>query len=104
MLEQKALDFLMKDLVGVDKKASTFIVYLYLYSRDSSGGKAMRVSLRELSSGTGLSKRSVQTAIRHLASRSFLEIEREGPTTIPEYRTLRPWEETKAIGRKSKWS
>ena len=98
-MEQKALDFLMRDLVGVEKKASTFVVYMYLYARNPEGKESVRASLRDLSSGTGLSKRAVQHALKHLRERALLEVQREGPTTVPEYRTLRPWEIQRLVGR-----
>ncbi len=41
--------------------------------------------------GTGLSKRAVQEALRLLAKRRLLSIQRESITAIPVYEVLRPW-------------
>jgi DNA-binding GntR family transcriptional regulator len=40
---------------------------------------------------TGLSKRAVQEALRLLAKRRLLSVQREGITAIPVYEVLRPW-------------
>jgi len=49
------------------------------------------VSLLDISVGTGLSKRAVQEALRLLAKRRLLSIQRESITAIPVYEVLRPW-------------
>ena len=94
------LDSLMADLVGHDRQPSAFLVYLFLWRRthgrtDREDGEAgadeAQVSLLDIATGTGLSKRAVQEALRTLAKRHLLAIEREGITAIPVYRVLRPW-------------
>jgi len=39
----------------------------------------------------GISKRSVQTAIRHLAERRLIRQRKEGITATPVYTVLTPW-------------
>ncbi len=94
------LDSLMADLVGHDRQPSAFLVYLFLWRRTHGGAKgeegeagadAAQVSLLDIATGTGLSKRAVQEALRTLATRRLLAIEREGITAIPVYTVLRPW-------------
>jgi DNA-binding GntR family transcriptional regulator len=40
---------------------------------------------------TGLSKRAVQDALRHLATRSLIAVERRGPTEAAIVTPLMPW-------------
>ena len=56
-----------------------------------SGEATAQVSLLDISLGTGLSKRAVQEALRLLAKRRLLSIQRESITAIPVYAVLRPW-------------
>jgi hypothetical protein len=88
------LDTLMADLVGHDRQPSAFLVYLFLWRRThgrGEGGETAQVSLLDIATGTGLSKRAVQEALRTLGKRRLLAIEREGITAIPIYTVLRPW-------------
>ncbi len=93
------LDSLMADLVGHDRQPSAFLVYLFLWRRTHARGNGgegessdtAQVSLLDIATGSGLSKRAVQEALRTLAARRLLTIEREGITAIPVYTVLRPW-------------
>lgn len=86
------LDTLMADLVGHDRQPSAFLVYLFLWRRTQGCGvEEAQVSLLDISVGTGLSKRAVQEALRLLAKRRLVAIEREGITAIPVYAVRRPW-------------
>ena len=86
------LDTLMADLVGHDRQPSAFLVYLVLWRRTHGAGKdAAQVSLFDLATGTGLSKRAVQEALRWLSRRRLLSIQRESITAIPVYTVRRPW-------------
>jgi hypothetical protein len=91
-LDAYVLDTLMADLVGHDRQPSAFLVYLFLWRRThGSGEAAAQVSLLDIAMGTGLSKRAVQEALRLLAKRRLLSIQREGITAVPVYEVLRPW-------------
>jgi hypothetical protein len=83
---------LMPDLVGHDRHASAFVVFLLLWER-TEGGRQRNVplSLRVIAEGTGLSKRAVQTALGVLARRRLVTARRHGPTAVPEYTVHRPW-------------
>ena len=91
-IDAYVLDSLMADLVGHDRQPSAFLVYLFLWRRThGSGEAAAQVSLLDISMGTGLSKRAIQEALRLLAKRRLLSIQRESITAIPVYEVLRPW-------------
>lgn len=91
-LDAYVIDTLMHDLIGHDRAASAFVVYLYLW-RESLGRDAVTVqtSLRMIAEGTGLSKRGVQDALSVLARRRLLGIARQSITDIPVYTVRRPW-------------
>lgn len=92
MVDAYVLDTLMADLVGHDRQPSAFLVYLFLWRRTHGcGEETARVSLLDISTGTGLSKRAVQEALRLLAKRRLLSIQRESITAIPVYGVRRPW-------------
>jgi hypothetical protein len=91
-VDEYVLDTLMADLVGHDRQPSAFLVYLFLWRRTHGAGEdAAQVSLFELATGTGLSKRAVQEALRWLSKRRLLSIQRAGITAIPVYTVRRPW-------------
>ncbi|HZR35008.1 MAG TPA: helix-turn-helix domain-containing protein [Nevskia sp.] len=91
-LEPYVLDVLMPDLVGHDKRPAAFVVYLYLLGaaarlrRDRVGA-----SLQTIASRTGLSKSTVQVALRHLARRGLVDSSVRATTGEPVRRVLRPW-------------
>ena len=94
-IDSYVLDVLMADLVGHDRKPSAFIVYLHLAKlaqrkrRDTVGA-----SLQQIATETGLSKSSVQSAIRHLRQRQLLDAPSDGMVGEPVRRVLRPWQRT----------
>jgi DNA-binding GntR family transcriptional regulator len=82
----------MRDLVGHDRAPSAYLVYLHLWSRTLGRRlKTARLSHQMIAEGTGLSKSAVQTAMRRLARRHLVHVQRRSPTAIPEYRIARPW-------------
>ncbi len=92
-------DVLMRDLVGHDRAASAYLVYLWLW-RASRGEGRERVgaSLQMLAGRTGLSKSAVQSAIRHLVRRRLVSATRAGPTAAPVYEVHEPWRRTAVSG------
>jgi hypothetical protein len=88
-LDAYVLDALMRDLVGHDRRPSAFLVYLTLHAAAGEGRASL--SHAQLAEHTGLSKRGVQDAIRHLTARSLIASTKGGPTDIPRYQPLRPW-------------
>ena len=91
-LDHYVVRTLMPDLVGHDRQASAFVVYMFLWEQ-TAGGRQRNVSLslRVIAEGTGLSKRAVQTALAVLARRRLVTARRDGPTAVPEYTVHRPW-------------
>ena len=91
-LDAYVIDTLMHDLIGHDRAASAFVVYLYLW-RESLGRELVSVqtSLRTIAEGTGLSKRGVQDALSVLSRRKLIGIARQSITDVPVYTVRRPW-------------
>ena len=86
------IDTLMHDLIGHDRSAAAFVVYLHLW-RHSLAVRApsVQMSLRDIAEGTGLSKRGVQEALSILTRRQLVGIARQSITDIPVYTVKRPW-------------
>jgi hypothetical protein len=96
-LDAYVLDVLMRDLVGHDHAPSAYLLYLWLWSRTDAGARRHAASLSTLAAETGLSKSSIQNAVRHLRDRRrLIEVTREGPTTPPIYEVLTPWRRLEA--------
>jgi DNA-binding MarR family transcriptional regulator len=90
--DDSVFDTLMADLVGHDRAPSALIVYLKLWH--ACGGPARRgvpMSLLTLAVETGLSKSSVQTAVRRLQRRGLLNVSRASATAVPVYAVLAAW-------------
>lgn len=91
-LDTYVTDVLMRDLVGHDHTPSAFLVYLWLWARTEGGRRRFAVSLQTIASETGLSKSSVQAAVRSLRDRRrLIAVEATGPTSPPVYTVLTPW-------------
>jgi hypothetical protein len=91
-LDTYVVDILMPDLVGHDRRPAAFIVYLYLWRRAAASKRdAVSVSLQSIATRTGLSKSTVQAAIRHLRRRGLLDPETIATVSNPIRRVLRPW-------------
>ena len=82
----------MVDLIGHDRQPSAYLVYLFLWRHTHGRSQStMRVALQDIAEQTGLSKRSVQTAISWLVRRELIAVARESITSIPVYSVNRPW-------------
>jgi hypothetical protein len=89
-LDRYVVDVLMRDLVGHDRSASAFVVYLAIHAA-AAEGRAL-FSYQAMADRTGLSKRTCQNAIALLHRRKLVEISRKGATDAAEYLPLRPWD------------
>ena len=94
MSEQLTIDryvvhTLMRDLVAHDHRPSAFLVYVALLELAASGRPTP--SHAQLADLCGLSKRAIQDALRHLAQRQLISIERRGRTEPAIVRPLAPW-------------
>jgi hypothetical protein len=91
-LDHYVIDVLMPDLVGHDRRPATFIVYLYLLRQTATAKRdVLSVSLQTIANKTGLSKSTVQEAIRHLRRRRLLDPAVLATRANPKRRVLRPW-------------
>jgi Helix-turn-helix domain len=91
-LDSYVVDTLMPDLVGHDRRPATFIVYLFLLRCAATSRRdTVSVSLQTIATKTGLSKSTVQGAIRHLRRRRLLDPTLTASVTDPVRRVLRPW-------------
>jgi len=92
MIDDYVVDTLMADLIGHDRQPSAFIVYLFL-ARAVQDGRAstVQIALQDVAERTGLSKRSVQSALGWLVKRKLIAVARESITAIPVYTVMRPW-------------
>jgi CRP-like cAMP-binding protein len=91
-IDRYLVDTLLRDLVGHDRRPSSFLVYLYLATRVPEGRTRQVVaSHADLANATGLSKSAVQSAVRNLRRRRMVRMERATPTATPTYEVLTPW-------------
>jgi len=85
------VDVLLPDLVGHDRRPSAFLVYVVLAGLARRTGRdRVSASLETIAVKTGLSKSSVQSALRHLRRRGLLKDE-PASSTDPIRTILRPW-------------
>ena len=91
-IDDYIIDTLMLDLIGHDRQPSAFVVYLLLWRQTHGDKKSeVQIALQDIAEQTGLSKRSVQSAVAWLAKRKLIAVERESITAIPVYTVMRPW-------------
>src|SRR5262252_9539719 len=93
-IDAYVVDVLMPDLVGHDRSPAAFIVYLFLLRQTVKTRRdGVSLSLQTIATKTGLSKSSVQLALRRLNRRRLID---SSATTIanPLRRVLRPWMKT----------
>jgi hypothetical protein len=91
-IDAYVLDVLMPDLVGHDRRPATFVVYLFLLRRAAKARRdTVSVSLQTIATNTGLSKSTVQTALRHLRRRELIDPSITATVTTPVRRVMRPW-------------
>jgi DNA-binding MarR family transcriptional regulator len=90
-LDDYIVETLMPDLIGHDRAPSSFVVFVKLWQDSGGPGRRLQVSLSTLAVETGLSKSSVQTAIRHLRKRGYITTRRSSQTAVPVHTVLAPW-------------
>ncbi len=91
-LDPYVVDTLLPDLVGHDKRPSSFLIYLCLYRRAAPDFAApVRMSHQALADATGLSRSAAQTALANLNRRSLVASRRTTPTAVPQHIVNRPW-------------
>jgi hypothetical protein len=91
-IDPHVVDVLLPDLIGHDKRPSSFVLYLWLYAMTKGvGRKTAFFSYQMISDRTGLSKRAVQRTVVHLKRRQLIKVFRKSPTAVPEYSVATPW-------------
>jgi len=90
-VDSYVVETLMRDLVNHSKQPSAFIVYLHLWNRTQGGSRATRQSHLQMADATGLSKSSVQAAVKTLMRRKLIRAARASATAVPEYTIQKPW-------------
>ena len=85
-IDPYVIDVLLPDLVGHDRRASAYLVYLVVAASPSG-----RLAIGYGHERAGVSRRSAQAAVAHLRRRGLLAIRRGGATETSEYQALRPW-------------
>ena len=94
-LDSYVVDVLMPDLVGHDRRPATFIVYLFLWRHAAKSRRdAIPISLQTIATKTGLSKSTVQAAIRHLRRRKLIDPTLAATAAAPMRKIMRPWAQT----------
>jgi hypothetical protein len=97
-LDAYVLDALMPDLVGHDHRPSAFLVFLLLWRKTGGANRTVGLSYRMIAAGTGLSMRSVQSAVQILARRQLIDVARKGPTSIPVFSLRCHWRARESRG------
>ena len=90
-LDPYVIETLLPDLVGHDRAPSAFLIYLKLWYAAGGPGRKVQISLSTLAVETGLSKSSVQAALRRLGKRGYITSQRTSPTAVPLYLIHAPW-------------
>ena len=82
----------MRDLVSHSRSFTAFLVYLQLYRHTHGAGRdSAALSHSVLADLTGISRRSVQSALAHLIQRRLVRQRKSRPTAVPVYTVLTPW-------------
>jgi hypothetical protein len=95
LLDDYIIDTLMPDLVGHDRRPTSFLVYLWLASEQSRRRKAVQISYQEMAESIGISKSSAQSAVGWLLRRKLISATKEHVTASPTYTVNKPWARTR---------
>jgi DNA-binding GntR family transcriptional regulator len=91
-IDEYVVDVLLPDLTGHDRSPAAFLVYLVIWTALYRGEqRRVALSLSQLAALSGLSKSSVQAALRILKRRGLVKALRSSPTAVPEYELVRHW-------------
>jgi len=85
------IDVLMRDLVGHDRRPTSFLLYLWLDAEQTRRGGPVQASYLELAESVGVSKSSAQVAVNWLVRRKLLSVSKDNITATPCYTVQRPW-------------
>jgi hypothetical protein len=85
------IEVLMRDLVGHDRRPTSFLLYLWLDAEQTRRDGPVQVSYLELAESVGVSKSSAQVAVNWLVRRKLLSVSKDNITATPCYTVQRPW-------------
>ena len=91
ILDDYVVDVLMRDLVGHDRRPTSFLVYLWLAAEQALRQGAVQASYQELAESVGVSKSSAQAAVGWLVRRKLLAASKANATATPSYSVRSPW-------------
>jgi hypothetical protein len=93
MIDDYAIEVLMRDLVGHDRQPSSFLIYVWLtFEAGRTRRDRVQVSYQTIADCVGISKSAAQIGIQWLLRRKLLDAKKRTPTAVPSYRVLRPWQ------------
>ena len=91
-IDDYVLDVLLPDLAGHDRSPAAFLIYVVLWTQlYRSEQRSTAVSLQQLGELSGLSKSTVQGAIRLLKRRGLIRVTKPSATAVPQYELIRHW-------------
>ena len=90
-LDDYIVETLMRDLVGHDRRPTSFLVFLWLMAEQARRRGAVEVSYQEIAESVGISKSSAQAALGWLRSRKLVTVARPSRTATPVYAVKTPW-------------
>jgi len=85
------IDSLLADLVGHDRRPGAFVLFLFLWRKTRGGARPAVLSLRMMTDGTGLAKRTVQQSLQHLERRGLVSSRRATATAAPALQLHCQW-------------
>jgi hypothetical protein len=90
-LDDYVVDVLMRDLVGHDRRPTSFLLYLWLDAEQTRRDRPVQVSYVQLAESVGVSKSSAQVAVNWLVRRRLLSVSKDSITATPCYTVQKPW-------------
>ena len=96
-LDNYIVETLMRDLVGHDRRPTSFLVFLWLMTEQVRRHGVVEASYQEIAESVGISKSSAQAAVGWLRRRKLVTVTRASATATPVYAVKTPWR----VGTKS---
>jgi hypothetical protein len=97
LLDGYITDVLMRDLVGHDRRPTSFLLYLWLAAEQARRAAPVQISYQELADSTGVSKSSAQSAVGWLVRRGLISASKDTVTATPVYTVRQPWKESARV-------
>ena len=90
-IDDYVIETLMRDLVGHDRRPTSFLVYLWLTGEQARRRGEVEASYLEMAEAVGISKSSAQAAVGWLRRRKLVAVTNASATATPVYAVKRPW-------------